>query len=220
MDQKVLVDNISRNSVGAKFDNCMVRNNRGRFVIKTRDVSITNCTFKDTSYAGIVLSFESTWGESSVPQNINILNCIFDGTSQTVNEQNNTKFAAISLQGLGDAAAKVTVSEDSIPSKNIRIEGNVFRNVSNNYYITLSACMNVTVKNNVFEARENDTSARVGKAVLVSGCMNVEISDNTYSSFANGDITKVIVANNFKGLTGSDVTNADGTPVFPDNVTQ
>ena len=50
--------------------------------------------------------------------------------------------------------------------------------------------------------------------------MNVEISDNTYSDFAGGDMTKLIVANNFKSLTGSDVTNEDGTPIFPDSVAE
>jgi hypothetical protein len=35
--------------------------------------------------------------------------------------------------------------------------------------------------------------------------MNVEISQNKYSSFADGDNTKVIVAINYSGLTGSDV---------------
>ena len=38
--------------------------------------------------------------------------------------------------------------------------------------------------------------------------MNIEVSGNTYSDFAGGDITKAIVANNYKGLTGTDIGNA------------
>ena len=35
--------------------------------------------------------------------------------------------------------------------------------------------------------------------------MTVEVSDNTYSEFANGDVTRVVVANNYKNLFGTDV---------------
>ena len=35
--------------------------------------------------------------------------------------------------------------------------------------------------------------------------MNINISENTYSEFANGDMTKVIVGNNYVGLRGTDV---------------
>ena len=202
---KVIVDNLSRNSVGFTFDNCMVRHNRGRVVIKTRDAAITNCTFKDTSYAGIVMSVESTWGESSVPCNIQVTKCLFDGTSQTLNQESNTKYSAIAVEGLGSGGATVTVSEDTLPSKNISITNNVFRNVSNNYYVTVSAAQNVDIIGNIFEAREGETAKRVGKAILINGCMDVTISDNSYSSFAKGDVTKVVVANNYKNLNGTDV---------------
>ncbi len=207
MSNKIIVDNLSRNSVGFTFDNCMVRHNRGRFVVKTRDATITNCTFKDTSMAGVVLSVESTWGESSVPQNVSVTKCLFDGTSQTYNYENNTKYATIAVEGLGSGGVdkEVDVSADTIPCKNITITDNVFRNVPNNYYITVSAAQGVTIKNNVFEARSDETAKRVGKAIYVNGCMTIDISDNTYSEFANGDVTKVIVANNYKGLFGTDV---------------
>lgn len=207
MTNKVIVDNLSRNSVGFTFDNCMVRHNRGRVVIKTRDAVITNCTFKDMSYAGIVMSVESTWGESSVPCNITVTKSLFDGTSQTFQYENNTKYAAIAVEGLGSSGASTaaTLSESSIPCHNITITDNVFRNVSNNYYVTVAAAKNVTIANNTFETRNTESEKRVGKAIYVNSCMNVNISGNTYSKFANGDVTKVITANNYLGLTGSDV---------------
>ena len=207
MSNKIIVDNLSRNSVNFTFDNCMVRHNRGRFVVKTRDATITNCTFKDTTMAGVVLSVESTWGESSVPQNVTVTKCLFDGTSQTHNYDNNTKYAAIAVEGLGSGGVgmKVNVEADSIPCKNINITDNVFKNVPNNYYVTVSAAQGVTIKNNVFEARSTETAKRVGKAIYINGCMTVDISDNTYSEFANGDVTRVVVANNYKNLFGTDV---------------
>ena len=207
MSNKVIVDNLSRNSVGFTFDNCMVRHNRGRFVVKTRNATITNCTFKDTTMAGVVLSVESDWGESSVPQNVTVTKCLFDGTSQTHNYESNTKYAAIAVEGLGSGGVgkEVNVSVDTIPCQNITITDNVFKNVPNNYYITVSAARGVTIRNNIFEARSTETAKRVGKAIYINGCMTVDISDNTYSEFANGDITKVVVANNYRGLSGTDV---------------
>ncbi len=206
MDNKIIVDNLSRNSTGFTFDNVMVRNNRGRIMVKTRDVTIKNCTVKDTSYAGIVLSVESTWGESTVPQNVNILNCLFDGTSQTVNMNTDTKFAAIAIEGLGVGGKEAIVEEDAIPSKNIRIEGNVFKNVQNNYYLTVSAAENISIKNNIFETRPTDGKDDCGRAILVKGSMNIEISNNTYCEFATDDHKNVIAANNYKNLYGTDVT--------------
>lgn len=218
MSNKIIVDNLSRNSVGFTFDNCMVRHNRGRFVIKTRDAVITNCTFKDTSMAGVVLSVESTWGESSVPNNVIVTKCLFDGTSSTFNYENNTKYAALAVEGLGSGGVgkEVFVSADTLPCKNITITDNVFKNVSNNYYITLSAAQGVTIANNVFEARSTDSAKKVGKAIYINGCMTVKVSDNTYSEFANGDMTKVIVGNNYQGLTGSDVEGVFEKDRFPE----
>ena len=219
MSNKVIVDNLSRNSVNFTFDNCMVRNNRGRFVVKTRDAVITNCTFKNNSMAGVVMSVESTWGESSVPNNVTVTKCLFDGTSQTLNYENNTKYAAVAVEGLGSGGVgkEVNVSAETIPCKNITITNNVFRNVSNNYYVTVSAAQNVTINNNTFEARENESAKKVGKAIYVNGCMDICISNNTYSEFADGDLTKVIVGNNYKNLYGTDVEGVFETNKEPDS---
>jgi hypothetical protein len=222
MSNKVVVDNLSRNSTGFTYDNCMVRHNRGRIVIKTRDAVITNCTFKDTSYAGIVMSVESTWGESTVAQNVTITKCIFDGTSQTYNSEDNTKYAAIAIEGLGTGGIgkEVTVSSDSTPCKNITISNSIVRNVPNNYYVTVSAAQGVTISNNTFETRSTETAKRIGKAIYINGCMNVTISDNTYSKFADGDMTKVIVCNNYKGLKGTDVEGVFEKDKLPEQETE
>ena len=86
-----------------------------------------------------------------------------------------------------------------------RWQYNVFKNVSNNYYVTVSAARGITISNNTFETRSTETAKKVGKAIYINLCMNINISDNTYSKFANGDVTKVIVGNNYIGLAGSDV---------------
>ena len=72
----------------------------------------------------------------------------------------------------------------------------------------MSAAQGITIRDNVFSARPDDTAKKFGKAIFIKGCMNIEVSGNTYSEFAGDDITKAIVANNYKGLTGSDIGNA------------
>ena len=203
MDNKVIVDNISRNSADFVFDNCMVRYNRGRFVIKTHNATIKNCTFKDTSYAGIVMSCECTWGESSVPCHGKILNCLFDGASRTLNQDKNSKYAAIAVEGLGNGEADVVVSADALPAKDITVEGNVFRNIRNDYCVTFSAVQGVMVRNNVFEKRSREECDNIPGAILVKGCMTIDVSDNKFAT----DVNKAVVAKNYKDLKGTDVEN-------------
>ena len=201
MDNKVIIDNISRNSADFVFDNCMVRYNRGRFVLKTHYGTVKNCTFKDTSYAGIVMSCECTWGESSVPRHMRVEKCLFDGASRTLNMDKVAKYAAIAVEGLGSGDANVEVSADALPAKDITVTDNVFRNIRNDYCITFSAVQGITVRNNVFEKRAREDSDNIPGAILVNGCMTVDISGNTYST----DVKEAVVAKNYKELTGSDV---------------
>lgn len=129
------------------------------------------------------------------------------------------KYAPIAIEGLGELSDKVEVKESTLPCKDIKIIGNKFVNNINNYCITMSAAQGITIKDNVFTAREGDTQKKFGKAIYIKGCMNIDISGNEYSPFAvdeNGDldITQAVVANNYRGLTGSDI--GDKLPV--DNI--
>ena len=206
MDHKVLVDNITLNSCGFVFDNVLVQHTRSRgILVKTRDAVVKNCTFRDLAMTGVLLSVETTWGESSVPQNILVQNCLFDSTASSFGSESTLKYAPIAIEGLGELSSKVEVSENTLPCKNIQIIGNKFVNNSNNYCITISAAQGITIKDNVFTAREGDTEKKFGRAINISGCMNINISGNTYSEFTADDLTKAIIANNYKGLTGSDV---------------
>ena len=213
MDHKVLVDNITLNSCGFEFDNVLVQNTRSRgILVKTRDAVVKNCTFRDLAMTGVLLSVETTWGESSVPQNVLIQGCLFDKTSGSFGSESTMKYAPIAIEGLGELSDKVIVSENTLPCKNITIIGNKFVNNQNNYCITMSAAQGITIRDNVFSARPDDTAKKFGRAIYIKGCMNVEISGNTYSEFAvdaegNPDVTKAILAVNYKGLSGIDVVN-------------
>ena len=77
--------------------------------------------------------------------------------------------------------------------------------MQNNYYVTVQAAQNITISNNTFETRDTETAKKVGKAIYINGCMNVTVSDNSYSEYAEGDVSKVVIGNNYIGLTGTDV---------------
>ena len=205
MDDKVIVDNISRNSAFFKLDNCMVRDNMGRVLIKTREGVIKNCTVRNVPNSAIKLSAEPDWGESSVPCHITIERCLLEKTSSYMGRQSNASTAPISIEGLGSSSARAIVKPGHIPAKNIKIEKNLFRNIPHDYYIAVSAVDGLTVSGNVFEDRADESSENVGKAIYLKDCMNIDISDNRYSSFARGDNTKTVVAENYLNLIGNDV---------------
>jgi hypothetical protein len=213
MDHKVLVDNLSMNSAGFTFDNVLIQEKVARGILtKTHDATIKHCTFRGIYSTGVLLSVETTWGESTVPRNVVVQNCLFDDTGRGYGVDTNLTYSCIAIQGLGanGTGSTIVVSENTLPCRGIQIIGNKFINGNNNYHISVSAAQDITIRDNVFEAREDDTSKRYGKAINIQGAMNVEISGNTYSKFAvdsegNLDITKAIVANNYDKLYGKDV---------------
>jgi len=218
MEEKILFDNHSLNSAGFVFDNTMVRHTRSRgILVKTIDATIKNCTFRDHGMTAILLSVETTWGESTVPSNITVQGCLFDNTGCLLGYENNLTQAPIAIQGLGDLSGTVEISEDTLPCRNINIIGNKFVNIQNNYCITMSAAQGITVKDNVFTARDGDNiNGKYGKAIFINGCANVNISGNTYSEVVNGDVTKAVIGYNYVGLTGTDVVDGEGNRLLPE----
>jgi hypothetical protein len=190
----------------------LIQNARARGVVcKTVDATIKNCTFRNLAAAGVLMSVETTWGESTVAQNITVENCYFENTGYYFNTHSDTKRAAISIQGLGgQSTAGTEISESTLPCRNITIRGNKFNGTNNNYYIAVSSAQNIVIEDNIFLEKEGESNTRVARAIIVTGCMNVEISGNSYTSFAKGDITKTVFVKNYLGLTGSDVEG-----VFP-----
>lgn len=219
MDQKVIIDNLSRNSAGFTFDNVMVRNTSGRGVLaKSSDVTIKHCTFRNLSASGILLSVETSWGESTVPRNITILSCLFDNTTHMLSFKNNAGHAPIVIHGLGELSLGATISESTLPCNNITVEGCRFTNIAQTMVMNISAAQNIKIKNNVFEPHTAAVGGSIGR-IIINGAINVEFSGNTYPSLAGGDITKVITCRNYKNVFGDDVTAADGSMIFPGDIT-
>ena len=217
MDHKILFDNLSANSVGFTFDNVLVRNSTARGILcKTLDATIKNCTFRSNASTGILLSVETTWGESTVPKNILITACLFDDTGRSFDREMNPTYSCIAIQGLGANSTSTVVSENTLPCKDIKIIGNKFINVNNKHAISISAAQNILIQNNVFEARDGAIDKNMGKSIYINGAMDVKVVGNTFPVAAGGDITKLITAVNYKNLNGADVEGkiaADKDPV-------
>lgn len=200
MDNKILVDNLSRNSVGYVYDNVIIRNTRSRGILfKTRNVTAKHCTFKNLAHTGCLLSVESEWGESTVGCNATIKNCIFDRIGYINNYDYYKPLAPISVVGFSS-----TVSEDTLLYKNILIEGNRFQNNAHDYFININSAQNVRIINNTFESGLRENEMKYQKVFSIEAAMNVEISGNKYSEYLK-HLADGIEAKNFKNIYGTDI---------------
>ena len=112
----------------------------------------------------------------------------------------------------------ITAAEGYLPCKNIKIIGNKFINTSGTYAISIKATQGITIKDNVFEKRPDDTiDGKYCKAVYLNGCANINISDNTFSEIAQGDVTKAVVGVNYVNLYGTDIVDSEGNRFLPEN---
>ena len=204
MDNKVLVDNLSRNSVGYIYDNVTIKNTRSRGILfKTMNVTAQNCTFKNLAHTGCLLSVEYVWGESTVGCDATIRNCIFDNVGYINNYDYYLPLSPISIVGFSK-----TVSEDTLLYKNVLIEGNRFKNNTHDYQININSAENVRIINNVFEPNQRENEQKTKKVINIDTAMNVEISGNRYSIFLK-NIKDGIDAKNYKNVHGTDITLED-----------
>ncbi len=203
MEQKILCDNISINSVGFTFDNVLMQNYHSRGILmKTRDSVVKNCTFRNIGSTAMLLSIEPTWGESTVPRNITIKSCLFDSTGLGYNYASNKTFAPIAIQGLGNAPEMLDgVSRETLPCKNIDIIDNKFINTNNDYCITIGQAQDITITGNIFEVKNYDSGQDLGKSIWINESMDIKVYGNTYSQ----NIEDEIDATEYKGLYGEDV---------------
>jgi hypothetical protein len=211
---KVFVDNMSQNSSGGIFDNVLVRNTRSRgFLIKNDGAVIKNCTFQNIAQTAVKLSNEIIWGESSVPRNTQILNCLFDHVGYD-NKNYDVYYnapIAVKIEVNGDE-----FNENGMCCNNIIIDGCKFTNNEQKYAISIMNAQQVTVKDCTFD--DNTAEKHDGVAVWIKNAMNIDISNNVYNYAHTDDITKLIVSTETKNVFGSDVTDNDGKSLIPDNI--
>jgi len=201
MDNKVIVDNLSRVSAGFIFDNVVVQNIRSRgLCIKTTDATVKNCTFRNIGN-GLLLHFESEWGESTVARDVLIKDCLFENTGYLYGDYRELRYAPISIMGPDTLSLG-----DSVPCRNIVIEGCSFRNTAHVYHIVVRNAENITVKDNDFGYiydHEYDEHVRPDASVSIENARNVEISGNSCPDGVN--MSDWIKWENSQNVFGEDV---------------
>ena len=201
MTNKVLVDNLSRNSCDFTFDNVTVQNTRSRgMLMKSTGVTAKNCTFKNLAHTGLYLSTEKEWGESTVCSDITIQNCIVDHTGFINNYDWLPFLAPVSIVGPSSE-----VTRETLLCRNIVVEGNRFLNNTNDYQVTVDHAQNVKITNNYFAPGLYENQTKPRKVILVKSSIDVEISDNRYSPYLEADISRKITVNNSENVFGTDV---------------
>ncbi len=204
MTQKVLVDNISRNSKGGHFDNVLIQNIRSRgFLVKSTDITIEHCTFRNVAMTGVLMSIEPIWGESTVARNIVVKKTLFDSTGfRGDNFDSSPLYAPISISSL---ATYGNHSVDALRAENIVIEGNEFRNYEHSYGIYVNGAKDVHILNNVFSPKNSSST----QYVKIETAADIEISgnkkaDGSLITITSADDAAYVHGNNVSGSSLSD----------------
>ena len=205
MSQKVLVDNMARNSIGGHFDNVLIQNIRSRgFLAKSTDITIEHCTFRNVAMTGVLMSIEPIWGESTVARNIIVRNTLFDSTGfRSDSFDSSPTLAPIAISTLTTYGNHAT---DSLRADNIVIEGNEFRNYGHSYGIYVNGAKDVHILNNVFKPLNATTQT---KYVEIITAADIEISGNKDANgnsitISQADDAAYIHGDNVKGSSLSD----------------
>ncbi len=215
MDNKILVDNISKNSAGFSFDNTLIANTRSRgILVKTRDANIKNCTFRNLAHTGILMSVETIWGESSMAKNISVEKCLFDHVGYVDRLYTYNIIASISISGFGTDIANMNLA-----CSDIKINGCKFINNEHKVAISINSAQNIQITNNDFGYRVENGEHTVGVAINMHSVKNIFIEGNKYVDQVL-DITAVIKGSNYMNVTGKDTVGANGQKLFPNKISK
>jgi len=218
LTNRLSVDNLSWNCCNYTMDNVMVRNGHSRgFLVKATGVTFKHCTFRNVSNAGLLITIEPQYGETTIARDVLVQQCLFDNTGYNYGANAKNMQACIVIK-----AQSSVISEDTLPIDGITITGCKFTNNTQRMAIWVNSAKNITITNNTFDPIVNETFRTQGIAVLLDTCMNVEISDNTYNFKSyidnNGDVRYAVSGIFYKNIFGTDVEDADGNPIFPDKL--
>lgn len=213
MTNKVLVDNISKNSTGLVFDNVLVENTRSRgILVKSRDAIIKNCTFHNLAHTGILMSIESIWGESSIAKNVNVQKCLFDHVGYVDRLTSHSTISPIYILGVGKDVANMDLA-----CSNITIDGCKFINNEHDVAIGINSAQDVRIINNDFGYIKRNGEDAIGKAINILNSKNIFIENNKYVDRVLS-LTAVIKGGNYMNIYGNDTLGADGKSLFPDDI--
>lgn len=201
-EHRIIVDNVSRASGDYTFDNVLVTHTRARGIaVKSRNVTIKNCTFREIGCAGVMLSCEEAWSENTVAVNTTVKNCLFDNTGRKFELNHDMKFGAFAIEGLGGLSRKVKPAGDEYACSKVLLEGNLFINNSHDFDIAISEAQDVTVINNIFSNHvDDDGNEFLGVPVKATTCRNLIFEGNRFSPLSEGKKEKIFDLENCKNV--------------------
>ena len=197
-DHRIIVDNVSRASGDYTFDNVLVTHTRARGIaVKSRNVTVKNCTFRELGCAGVMLSCEEAWAENTVAVNTTVQRCLFDNTGRKFELNHDMKFGAFAIEGLGGLSRKVKPAGDEYACSNVLLEDSLFINNSHDFDIAICEAQNVTVRNNVFKNHVTDNGEEfLGVPVKATTCYNLVFEGNKFSPLSEGKREKIFSLEN------------------------
>lgn len=214
--QRITVDNLSWNACNYTMDNVMVHCGHSRgYLIKSSDVKVKNCTFRNISYAALLIKPEKSWAESSITRRLLVDKCLFDNTGYMSNFVCHREFACITIVSTSKIANEKMLPMDDITVSNCKFTNNKQRNA-----MFINSAKNVKIINNVFDDNVIDIHPEAkGVAALLDTCANIELSGNTYNyAHYNGDIRNVVKGQNFVNVFGKDAVDAQGNHLIADRI--
>jgi hypothetical protein len=213
LKNRLTIENLSKTSSNYTFDNVLFRNTpcRGN-LIKTTDVTIKNCTYRNLSATGILIFQEPDWGEGTMGRHIRISNCLFDYTGFNNKEYEQLTYAPISIKS---PALGVKPVANNIVMSDIKIDGCHFTNGVHHYGITIQGARDIEITNNVF-GEVHGVHAEDNMPIYMNTALNVKIEGNTFNS-RKEKVKDTISATNIVNIYGKDV---EGENAISDNISQ
>ena len=195
--QRVMIDNGSRNGDGMVYDNVLARNIRSRgFLIKSADNVVRNCSFYNIGMAAIGLIYEPEWGESGVATRNTIINNYIENTGYF---NNIPLYAPITVVGLG-----LDAGDEYLPYEDLVISGNVIRKRATDNALYINSANGVTVENNDFGTKADETEAKAYPSVYVNFAKEIVFNGNTYSPYCTTVESRFLFIGH-RNITGTDV---------------
>ncbi len=199
IDNKAFVDNLDRNSANYTFDNVLMSNARGRgALIKTSGVTIRSCTFRHMLHAGIMVSAEATWGESTIGTDTVIEKCLFDHTGYTNNDNVTRRYCAINITGAGDI-----LDEECMPYRDITIRKNKFTNITHECFAYIKSAQKITIEDNIFERAEGCKYEKAPIVLDAESVFDITLRGNKYP-VENAKADEIVIAKNYRNITVED----------------
>ncbi len=207
-EYKVYIHNGGYGCEGARVENTKVDAVRSRAaLLRAPNSVIKNCTYLHVGGPAIGISFETTYEESSIVRNMEVINNRIEHAGYR--KPDKATEAAILI----DAPGNLDIAKTAL-FNNLVIRDNVFRNRGSIYAIYVDGVDGITIEGNDL-GREKDMDIPTYKmAIYIQNSLNIKIENNIYPDKMMSSAKSAITLQNIKGLTGKDVNDGDMFPEF------